>query len=305
MLDLPCFIGGFRSGTTLLINLLGMHPALVPWFETKELCELLRWLRVREQPGEAAFETAYVSPPEPAGFTLEAVHGRMLAQMRGTAARQSGAIASGKASHERYPLGNDWVRYSLNEAETLLNAWRDACADASAIEPASAALIQALGRAQCAGAPSSYWVNKTPEISRFAPQLRRLLGPCRVLYMVRNGLEVVASASRLGWGQTEQLAYNWKALLELTRTGTAEQAAHYLELRYETLLAAPAATLDQVFAFLGVESRGEAIVADFQARYGAGAFAHPGGGGKVALPAAEHARFMAVAGDLQQALGYC
>ena len=302
MSDLPCFIGGFRSGTTLLINLLGMHPALVPWFETKELCELLRWQRVREQPAAADFESAYLTPPEPAGFTREAVHARMLAQMRATAARQSGAIASGKASHERYPLGNDWVRYSLQTAETLLQTWYEACADPNAIEAASAALIRALGQAQCAGTSAPYWVNKTPEISRFAPQLRTLLGPCRVLYMVRNGLEVVASASRLGWGQTTQLAYNWKGLLELTRAGMAEQGANYLELRYETLLAEPAATLDRVCGFLGVAPRGQAIVAEFQSRYGAGAFAHPG---RAELPPAEYERFMAVAGDLQQALGYC
>jgi hypothetical protein len=307
MQQLPTFIGGFRSGTTLLVNLLGLHPALVPWFETKDLCELLRWLRVLEQPAEAGFESPYAAPAEPAGFTLDAVYARMQAQQRATLARQSGAERSGKAGHERYPLGNDYLRYSLNEGEALFARWRARCAaDASlaSVRAASADLLRALGAAQCAGASSTYWVNKTPEISRFAAELRALLGPCRVLYMVRNGLEVVASAAHLGWGETEALAYNWRGLLERTRAAMAGHPEHYFELRYEQLLQAPAATLDGVFSFLGVELLGDAIVTQFTARYGSGAFSRPASAPSAQLPRAEHERFMAVAGDLQIALGY-
>jgi len=307
MQQLPTFIGGFRSGTTLLVNLLGLHPALVAWFETKELCELLRWLRVREQPAEADFERNYCVPPEPAGFTLDAVYERMLVQMRDTEARQSGARQSGKAKHERYPLGNDYVRYSLADGEALLAAWYERCKAAGSLNDlhtASAELITALGKAHCVAAHSSYWVNKTPEISRFASELRTLLGPCRVLYMVRNGFEVVASASHLGWGDTAGLAYNWKGLLERTRAAMAGHEDCYLELSYEELVSAPVATLDKVFAFLGVEPRGEAIVANFTARYGSTAFSRPASAPPARLPPEEHERFMAVAGDLQMALGY-
>jgi hypothetical protein len=291
----------------LLVNLLGLHPELVAWFEAKELCELLRWLRVLEQPDEADFETVYATPDEPAGFTLEAVHGRMLAQLRATLARQRGAEHSGKAGHERYPLGNDYVCYSLGEGEALLERWHARCAadpEPAAVRAASAELLSAFGEAQCAGESSRYWVNKTPEISRFAVELRALLGPCRVLYMVRNGLEVVASAAHLGWGETEILAYNWRALLEQTRTAMAGTEEHYLELRYEALLGAPAATLDAVFTFLGVAPLGDAIVTEFTARYGAEAFSRPTSAPPACLPREEYARFMAVAGELQIALGY-
>ena len=303
----PTFIGGFRSGTTLLVNLLGMHPALVPWFETKELCELLRWLRVLAEPSEAAFEANYITPNEPAGFDLDAAYARMLAQMRATEARQSGATQSGKAGHERYPLGNDHVRYPLVEGEALLHAWYERCkADHSlpTVRVASADLLRALGAAQCATTPSPYWINKTPEISRFAAELRELLGPCRVIYMVRNGFEVVASASNLGWGKTEDLAFNWKGLLERTRNAMKGEEDRYLELRYEGLLQAPVETLNQVFAFLGVEPKGEEIVAEFTSRFGSDAFSRPAAAPPARLPAEEHARFMAVAGDLQIALGY-
>jgi hypothetical protein len=52
---LPIFIGNFRSGTTLLANLLGFHDELALWFETKAFCEALRWIRVMERPETVPF----------------------------------------------------------------------------------------------------------------------------------------------------------------------------------------------------------------------------------------------------------
>ena len=56
----PIFIGNFRSGTTLLANLLGFHKDLSPWFETKGLCELLRWQRVLKDPKTIPFESSLI-----------------------------------------------------------------------------------------------------------------------------------------------------------------------------------------------------------------------------------------------------
>jgi len=306
MVQLPAYIGGFRSGTTLLINLVGLHPALVPWFETKELCELLRWLRVTANPAESSFESAYCAPAEPPGFALESVYSRMLWQMRNTWHRIEGGLSSGKATHEHYPIGHDYVLYSLKEAEALVATWRLACEQAptrAAILQASTALISALSTAQCSANPAASWVNKTPEISRFAAELRTLSGPTRIIYMVRNGLEVVASASELGWGSGRDLAYNWQGLLQRTRQAMHGHESHYLELRYEQLLSAPENLLDSVFAFLGVAQCGADIVQQFRKRYGSDAFT-PGRGSSLILPQETLRQFLAVAGDTQAALGY-
>ncbi len=307
MQDIPVFIGGFRSGTTLLINLLGLHPQITPWFETRDLCEAVRWQHVLANPQQAGFEAAYCAPSEPAGFTLAAVHQRMLQQLRETLARLAGG-ASGKAAHERYPLGNDYVRYSLSEAEALMHAWQAACADAGSdatrIAAANGTLIRALGERQRqlhGGAP---WINKTPEISRFAPELRAALGRCRVIYVIRDGIQVVASGHRLGWGSVEALAFNWKGLIERTRSAMQECPDDYLELRYEQLVLEPAATLNRVFAFCDRQQKGQGVVRQFIAGQSATAFDVSRLEGTGGLDAAQLQVFNVVAGDMQAALGY-
>lgn len=305
MQDIPVFIGGFRSGTTLLINLLGLHPQVTPWFETRDLCEAVRWQHVLANPGQAAFETAYCAPSAPAGFTLEAVHGRMLQQVRDTQARLSGG-ASGKAAHERYMLGHDYVRYEAREAEALMDLWRAACAapDPARVAAANGELIRALGAKQRQLHGGGPWINKTPEITRFAVELRAALGHCRIVYVVRDGIQVVASGHRLGWGSVEALAFNWKGLLERTRAAMRACPQDYLELRYEDLVLEPAATLDRVLRFCGRDACGEALVRQFCAGQGEGAFDASRLRGKDLLDAAQLRTFTAVAGDMQAALGY-
>lgn len=307
MYDRPVFIGGFRSGTTLLINLLGMHADVAPWFETKDLCEALRWLRVLRDPDQAVFEAGYVVPRHLTGFDVEAVHARMLEEMEATFDRIEGAAVSGKAGHERYPLGHDCLGYTREEGRGALARWREeANAGGNPVAAAAATrrLIEALGEAHRRGLERARWINKTPEISRFAPELRAVLGGCRVIYLVRNGLDVVSSAAALGWGEVEQLAYNWKGLLERTRAVMAPYPGDYLELRYEDLLAAPATVLDRALDFCGLSCRGEDIVAEFSRRFGAAAFdrSRIGGGSRLSLE--QRAAFERIAGDLQAALGY-
>lgn len=306
MQDIPVFIGGFRSGTTLLINLLGQHPQITPWFETRDLCEALRWQHVLSQPTAAGFEAAYCAPSEPAGFTPAAVYQRMLRQMRDTHARVSGG-PTGKAAHERYPLGDDYVRYALDDAEALLKAWYASCAahpDAASVAAANGTLVRALGALQQRMHGAGPWINKTPEITRFATELRAALGRCRMIYMVRDGIQVVASGYRLGWGSVEALAFNWKGLLERTRAAMQACPEDYLELRYEELVRDPAETLDRALRFCGREPGGSAIVSRFTATEGPGAFDASRLAGRDALDAQQSRVFDAVAGDMQAALGY-
>ncbi|MDT8398336.1 MAG: sulfotransferase [Pseudomonadales bacterium] len=304
----PVFIGGFRSGTTLLINLLGMHPQVAAWFETKCLCEVLRWLRVCRQPETADLESRHLVPASIPGFGLEAVSARIRWHMRFTEERIQGTQVSGKAAHERYPLGPDHVRYTLAEAERHLENWCLALneePDYQTLCQASGKLIRALGDSHRRACARPFWINKSPEISRFAPELRDCLGSCRIVYMVRNGIDVVASAHKLGWGGVESLAANWKGLLEHTRTGMQAHAADYLEIRYETLLAQPQQVLDQVSDFAGLAHEGAAIVADYRRAFGVRAFdLSRSGGHRESLTPAELDAFARIAGDMQRELGY-
>ena len=258
----PVFIGGFRSGSTLLINLLGLHSEIAPWFETKELCEALRWLRVVHHPAVAAFETTLIQPRAPAGFHLDAVVARMRWHVVQTCRRLSGEAASGKAGHETYPLGADWILYSQQEALAAIACWHRAVARSAQVWNATGDWIRFLGQLQVERMGRRLWVNKTPEIPRFNPELWRSLGPCRQILLIRNGWEVVRSAVALGWGDVERLAWQWRKLIEESRRGA--RPGYYLEVRYEHLVADPKATLDRIWAFLGLESQSDNVLRRYQ-----------------------------------------
>ena len=260
---MPVFIGGFRSGTTLLVNLLGLHSDLSAWFETKAICEALRLLRVLRSPATEELESGLVRPTSMKGFSVDAVAQRMLSDIRETAARQSGHHSSGKAPGERYPLGHDLVNYSLNEAEAAVDTWRvalNARPDATTAISATGCLIRELGVRHRSHEGKPIWINKTPEIIRFMPELRLCLGPCLFIMMIRDGRQVVRSAARLRWAEASEIAVWWKAMIEEARNGASADPGHYLEVRYEDLVASPADEIDVILRFLQVEPQGKELV---------------------------------------------
>lgn len=266
----PIFIGNFRSGTTLLVNLLGLHPSIAPWFETKALCEPLRWLRVLNHPESTDLESSLIRLPGPAGFSVEAVADRMLSDFRVTAARMVGAEPSGKAGEERYPIGYDHVIYDLAFAEQAVCDWVNdvgTLPDSSRIARATGKLINALGRRQADLAGKPLWINKTPEIARFGRELRLCLGSVGILLMIRDGRDVVRSATRLGWGSAEDIGLWWQGMIEQSRLASVDVPGGYMELRYEDLLGDPEVTMGRVLAFLGLPDTGTELVARYRENF--------------------------------------
>jgi hypothetical protein len=265
---LPTFVGGFRSGSTLLINLLGLHPSISAWYETKCLCEPLRWMKVLNGSSPADLEAQLAMPRGISGFTADAVAKRMRLDMEYTAARLSGRIANGKAAHERYPLGADNIRYGLDAALSHLNRWREELGDGSyeALSKATAHLIEGLGSVHLGGQKGLKLVNKTPEIPRFGAELRAGLGPCLIVNLIRDGREVAASAAGLNWGDPYRMAAMWEGLIRQSRAAAQEDPGHYLEVRFEDLLDRPIATIDRVFRFLEIEPQGADVVRAYELR---------------------------------------
>ncbi|AGA33592.1 hypothetical protein TVNIR_1931 [Thioalkalivibrio nitratireducens DSM 14787] len=283
------------------MNLLGLNPQVAAWFETKEVAEALRWLRVLEDPQLEAVEAGLVRPAEPPGFAPAAVAARMEAQMQRTFQQIQGQVPDGKAAYEQYPLGSDRILYSVAEAEAELARWRsevEAASSPAAVARATGALITALGQRQAELAGRRYWINKTPELPRFGGELRRCLGECRMILMIRDGWEVAQSANALGWASVPELAAWWRGLIEESRA--AGEPGAYLEIRYEDLIAAPAETLDRVLGFLGLHGSGEALCRVYHLLGGEFERRPPWQDGADG----DRAAFDAIAGDLMQELGY-
>lgn len=303
----PLFIGSFRSGTTLLVNLLGLHPDIAPWFETKALCEALRWMKVLNRPECAEFEAGHIIPPHPAGFHPAAVAERMRHDFRTTAARILGEAPSGKMAHERYPIGYDHVLYDFDEAEAALNDWLAGCGSPptpDTVAVATGHLIRTLAELQVQRAGKSIWVNKTPGIPRFIPELWRCLGPCRMAMLIRNGRRVAASASRLGWARGIEIAHWWKVLIEEARSGSKAHPDYYLEMRYEDLIGNPEYEVNRLLRFMGLDPVGDQLVAEYRRRMGSDAFQVDTRTTPAGLPDVDWAEFDAIAGCLMRQLGY-
>ena len=257
------FIGNFRSGTTLLVNILGLHEHLAPWYETKGFCEVLRWLRVIDNPQAFDFESRLAQPNWIPGFSADAVAARLREDFRATAARISGEIGSGKASHERYPVGHDCVLYALDEAENAVADWYERITSpmgAANMGLAAGELIMSLGNLHAQKAGKPMWVNKTPELPRFGSELRKTVGPCRIILMIRDGRDVVQSASRLGWANPEEIADWWKGMILESRQAAQSAPDDYLEIKYEELLEHPVDVLNRVLRFIGVEEKAGELV---------------------------------------------
>ena len=261
----PVFIGGFRSGTTLLINLLGMHEAVTPWFETKYLCDPLRWLRTISKPETTSFETsffAFLTNGETSPLDRDSVYASMCKDVNQTADRIEQRCSDGKAAHERYPIGADYINYTREQALEACSRWRDSLhqkPDAETLAFVTGNLILELAALQTASTHTPLWFNKTPEITRFGSELRACLGKTKLILMIRDGREVARSAADLGWCDIETMARYWKDMIELTRDATKETPEDYLELRFEDLISAPVDILNRVLDFTGLECTGAQI----------------------------------------------
>ena len=103
------------------------------------------------------------------------------------------------------------------------------------------------------------WGDKTPLYMQHLPLLERLFPDARFVHLVRDGrdaalsfLSVPAGIMTEGWGHPRDaagFACQWATEVRDARTLGARLGGRYLEVRYETLVAAPAETLRGICAF--------------------------------------------------------
>lgn len=121
-------------------------------------------------------------------------------------------------------------------------------------------LYRALGRRTGASVVG----DKYPPDATRLPRLLRLVQQARVIHVIRDGRDVVSSSLRAfvekaAWRRSTcpptaaDLAHSWVAhVATACRDGRPLGPRRYLEVRYESLTAHPAATCDGALAFLGL-----------------------------------------------------
>ncbi|MCU7833906.1 MAG: sulfotransferase [gamma proteobacterium symbiont of Taylorina sp.] len=251
-------LGGFRSGTTLLINILGLSEQIVPWYETKELCELFRWISIIKGDSTEKFESGLIKPPEISGFNLNAVYQRMSFHIEWTEQRIKGIQKDHKKSYEKYPIGSDCIVYTIDESRALLDEWHHTLQASKSIQDdifsASRLLISKLLELQFLNKMNAnFCVNKTPEITRFSHIIADYT-PVKSILLLRDPRFVVQSGIDLQWGSIDNLFFMWKKLIQLSRQSAMHNCVDYMEVRFEDLITIPQSTLERIFSFLEIDT---------------------------------------------------
>jgi hypothetical protein len=160
------------------------------------------------------------------------------------------------AALDAVPDGGRAACETITGAETWPDFHLEASAFAKAIErlsPCTAAEVaRAFYRIYALRFGKSRWGDKTPTYGMEIDRIAALLPEAHVLHVIRDGRDVMVSVRGLWFrpGDTvEACAEDWARRLDRTRS-LGRRLSHYLEVRYETLVAAPDATLRTICSFL-------------------------------------------------------
>ena len=100
------------------------------------------------------------------------------------------------------------------------------------------------------------WGDKRPGYYQYIPALLRMFPDAQIVHLIRDGRDCVASLQRMPWftGDTYAAVCYWIEAIDSGRRAARRLPADtYFELRYEDLVADPAARLTGLCDFLGEE----------------------------------------------------
>lgn len=159
------------------------------------------------------------------------------------AARTDGATADDLAevltSHRR------WGDFGL-EIDELTARWRSL----PALKPGG--VVRAFYELYAEQRQKPRWGDKTPGYTRHIRRISKVLPEARFIHLIRDGRDVANSRVNtlaLKPVPIEDVADRWQRRLTKARRQGAK-VDHYLELRYERLVAEPEATLRQICEFI-------------------------------------------------------
>jgi Sulfotransferase family len=262
----PIFIIGVpRSGTTLLVNMLGMHPLLAPLYETRFLRNLMRlcvracWFNGRSTARRLVSIVA--ENLVCSWFATE------MSKYRERALRYSEMKGSFKQSYEVFPFGeNHCIHYTKEDLIRETDAWlsRISSGPISRDEVWRSArdYVDRLFAIHCTRMGKPYWVNKTPGFLNHLSTLSRLYPDGVYLHMIRDGRDVAVSNLSLAWGPNtvRDAARRWKSLLLDGRRTIKRQKLPCVDVRYEQLVDSPDQVLPRTFAGLGISAETDRIL---------------------------------------------
>ncbi|MGE3230707.1 MAG: sulfotransferase [Hyphomicrobium sp.] len=245
----PIFIGGCgRSGTTLAVDLIGMHPQLSPIYETGFVIDLVAYL-LRDT-GLSPFMVA------------DEIRGYMQRWSRDLPFRPHE-----KRDYERYWHGAHHVLFTrdfaMGRTEALIDSFL-----ATDAETGFRRFIRELfaEHARLDGKPG--WANKTPRYVLMLPVLQRLFPDMVFVHCLRDPRPVAASLLSRSWGPktAADAARFWLDCVDRAEAFARTAPDRYVELRYEDLTEDPQGALSRALGRLGIEDRAGDMIARYRER---------------------------------------
>ncbi|MDH3443491.1 MAG: sulfotransferase [Deltaproteobacteria bacterium] len=295
--DTAAFIVGVpRSGTTLLVELLGAHPQLAGILETRFVrnlllhCEEASWYWGNSLSRRLLYY--FAEPWARSWFAKRA------------AAYRKKVVAFDERNANDISSHGPWIPYTSVELMRETDRWLAMVS----VGPQSEGEVYRLARhyvdtlfsIQCAKMNKPYWINKTPGLLTYLHYLPKLFPRAKFIHIIRDGRDVAASTIATTWGvkTVKKAARRWKTLLLTGRERINPTPTNYIELRYEELVGSPATVLGKLFAFLGFDADLNDLLSRVQvSRDRVGIW-------KTRFSGAERKIFNREAGDLLMELGY-
>ena len=234
--ELPVFIGGAgRSGTTLLVDMLGLHSRLSPIYETDFVIGLGQLL--------------FASP----GLNWTEVETRCRGLMADWA-KDLPHRPDNKAAHERFHHGPHYVLFNREQA---MEAVEQLLVDVRSQNPylAFRSCLDKLFGIHARLDSKARWINKTPAYVLSTGFLANVFPEMLFINCVRDGRDVACSmGARVGSRNFDHFARWWKGRLEAADAFERAYPHKVKTVIYEDLLANPELVLSEVLEFVGASN---------------------------------------------------
>jgi hypothetical protein len=280
----PLFVGGCgRSGTTLAVDLLGLHPLLSPVYETGFVLDVAQVIFA--SPGVSTFVVA-----------------DRVQQLMESWSRDLPFRPHDKKDYERYWHGGHYV---LFDRETALTATATLIDDLLTAEPQAGfrRFVTRLFAEHARQDRKPRWINKTPLYVLHLPMLKHLFPTMKFLHCTRDPRDAVPSMLTRRWGQHRTLDQGtrfWEICIEAAQTFAVRWPQDFVQTRFEDLVTRPEVEIARILQAFGLEDCSAEMMARFRDRI---RFDPVRIAGKDRDPAVT-AEIEAMAGQAMVALGY-
>ncbi|MRG84777.1 sulfotransferase family protein [Salinibacillus xinjiangensis] len=225
----PIFIGGSgRSGTTLLVDMLGLHKDLSPIYETDFVSYII--------------DLFYRSSKEK--FYENKLKYRKYVEQWSELLPQR---PHNKQTYERYVHGPHYINFSKQEMRDVTDKFLSELTLAN-IDKSVITYLNELFSLHSKNDNKLCWVNKTPAYVNYSEQLLKWFPNMKFIHIIRDGRDVALSVrDRIGPKDFSVLADWWMNQVLLGMSFGRKHPHNYIEVKYEDLILTPSKTLNFIF----------------------------------------------------------